>query len=84
MVNKTKNDVVALAVVAAVIASGFFLVFWFYTIVASPEIKVGDVKKDLEIRDGIVEQITSQDDKNTPLLLEGPDIGRENPFGQIN
>lgn len=84
MVNKTKNDIVALIVVAAVIATGVFLIFWFYSVVSTPEIRPDDAKKTLEIRDSVIDKITSQNDQNTPLLLEGNDFGRENPFGKIN
>jgi len=79
MVNKLKNDITALIIVVMVVITGFFLIFWFYSIVATPEAKTDDTKKPLEVKDGIVEQITNQNDQNTPLLLEGNDFGRK-PF----
>ena len=83
MVNKIKNDIIALTVIILVVATGFLLIFWFYSIVSTPEIRPGDAKKTLEIKDSIVEKITSKDNLNAPLLLEGNDFGRENPFGPI-
>lgn len=84
MANKTKNDITALIIVTMVIIIGFFLIFWFYSIVSTLGVQSEDISKTLEIKDAIVEQITSQNAQNTPLLLEGNDFGRENPFGKIN
>jgi hypothetical protein len=82
MDNKLKNEIIPLIIVSIVSVIGFFLIVWFYSIIASEKIPTLP-KTTLTINNEVLNKVTQANNDSAPLLLEDQDFGRENPFGNL-